>query len=384
VSAALIGGQATVEIMPPQNVQSMTYYPKGQWIHGRSAVNFGVLENQVSDLIDKTSSLVSNLAETTNKTNKLIDNLDGTVHNINSTLFDPTVQQGLKHAVVNIDAASVQAYRLAEDLRAMSAVDNRLVVASLNDLHSAGAATDRMTVDNEKKIDDIVASLGDSTARLDKLITATDKAFTKSNTPEQLSSAISGLNDAAAKLNKIEDDLRSVTGDKVVQGDIKTTVHNVAQASQHTNDLIERLNNLATGKHQSISTPSLSRLDFNENLRYDTFSTDFDAYFPIDNGDFIRAGVIDITNTNDLNLQYGERYNNAVSYRAGIYNGKVGAGFDIGLFGGYPFTFDVYDPNDVHMDVRQGITLSKNTSLWVGMDDILKNSGFTAGMSLSR
>lgn len=392
VSTSLLGSRSSVEIVPPHDAKhamSAKYFEPGATVVGKEALTFDTLQTKAGTLMEKAGGLMDNLTQTTKKANTLLDTVNHTATTANNIVSNPAMQNGLKGTVDNIYLASRQALELTHDMRSAMAADNGLLQTSLKNVNTTTGEFRNIAVSNHDKMNAIIANLNETSAQVDRLVThsnalldQTSATLTKGNVTENLSTTVANLKTATEKLNLIEDDLRSVTGDKSVQGDMKTTIHNVAQASGHTNELINRLNVLAGGHAAHTNIPLTTELVFWQNFRTPAFRTDFDLYAPFSSSEFARAGIRDITGTNRLNLQYGQRYNNRVSARAGVYNSKVGVGLDYDIFGKGAFTADLYDPNHLHLDLRQRIGVGHGTALWLGVEDIPRNPGVTAGIEL--
>jgi hypothetical protein len=238
-------------------------------------------------------------------------------------------------------------------------------------------------------LDSASAQVNELVTHANKLLDSTSQALDKGDSIQNLTATLANLKMASEKLNAIEDDVRSITGDKTVQGNLKTTVSNVAQASGRTSELISRLDLLAGG-HPSHTIPFDSRLVFWEDLRQPKFRTDFDVFAPYGTQYFVRAGVYDLTGSNGLNFQVGQRYNDRVSARVGVYDSKVSIGLDYKAFGlssleanSDLFTLDLYDPNNLSLDLRQRFRVGNGTALWLGMEQIPKAPTVALGFELS-
>jgi len=241
--------------------------------------------------------------------------------------------------------------------------------------------------DNHTKIDQLMTTLNETTEQMDRMVTQTNKTLTAGNTLGNLSDTMANLKAASVKLNLIEDDLHSLTGDASVQKDVRTTIANAAAASGHTNELISRLDVLAGGHGgHSFEFKPQTQLVFLQNFGEHKFRTDFDLYAPISDVDFFRVGVRDLTETNELNLQYGSRssYNKRVSFREGIYADKVGLGADYDVFGPRHLSFDLYDPNYLRLDIRQRVPITKQSALWFGLENVPRDSEATLGFELRK
>ena len=392
IQTSMLGSTSVVEITPspkPAAAGSATYYAHGATIQGGSGANLSELTSQATVLMQHAGVLIDELKVTSRKTNNLLDSLSASAQSANKLLGDPALRGGLTGTVENIHEASNQARMLATEMGMMVHADNAMVQTSLRNVNASTRDLSEMTRQNRAKIDSMISNL-DTTSRqvsvlvanANRLIDQTSTTLDRGNTVQNLSDTVANLKIATDKLNAIEEDVRSITGDKTVQSNLRQTVANVAQASGSTNQLIARLNELSGG-HASHGPGFNGRLVFWENLRDSTFRTDVDLYAPYGNQNFIRAGVRDLTEQNHLNFQVGQRYNDRASMRAGVYDSKVAIGLDYKLFSPDLFTVDLYDPNDWKLDLRQRFGIGNGTALWLGMEDIPKSPGVALGFELS-
>ncbi len=97
---------------------------------------------------------------------------------------------------------------------------------------------------------------------------------------------------------------------------------------------------------------------------------------------FVRAGIYGFTDSNKLILQAGRGLGkrNAADVRAGIYASKLSLGGDIGLGQPATLSFDVYDPNNYHLDARGTLKLTPDLGLIVGGEDLGRHPGGLVGL----
>ena len=311
-----------------------------------------------------------------------------TVTNLNKLLVDQTLKQNLVDTTANIDEASKQAVLLTEQLHQVLAVDNNGIEDALGNMDAATGQMKEITVENHAKLDEIVSNLNSTTATLNQLTQSTNRTLTQNDVMGNLSTTVSNLKDATSNLDKISDDIHSLSSDPKVQANLRTTVDNLAQTTTSAKNLISRVNALVGGKteHRGTGQTFLGNLDFTENFTTHKFRTDADLYAPLNTTDFLRAGIYDITESNQLNLQYGSSlpYNRALDARAGVYAGKVGVGLDYDLFRNNNLSMDLYDPNKVHLDIKARIRLSNQAALIVGGENLTHQGGAVLGLELRR
>ena len=206
-----------------------------------------------------------------------------------------------------------------------------------------------------------------------------------------------------------------MTTDPKVQSNLKETVQNIHDSSEETKTLLERLNHLAGVRKKTATVvvapgvgavivpgqptvpnvkttadPAhgapyyLPRADFVINTRSHHFRTDIDAIVPLSVSPvtFARAGIYGATDSNKLILQAGRGLDKKglVDARAGLYASQLSVGGDLGLGRKTTLSFDLYDPNNYHLDARGVLKLTPDLGLIVGGEDLNRHPGGLLGL----
>jgi phospholipid/cholesterol/gamma-HCH transport system substrate-binding protein len=384
ITASLLGGSANIAIIPPAlgpGSAPVKYYAPGALIQGTEAFDISSVAGQTGQLIDQVN-------RTTIKADKLIETVTFTAANLNKLLLNQQLKQNLLETTQNIDEASREGVILTEQLHQALTDDNSSIQTALGNVDVMTDQMRNITLDNKAKLDEIVSNLNSTTATLNQLTQSTNRTLTQGNVVANLSSTVENMKQASANFEQITDDFHKFSSDPKVQANLRTTVDNLAQTTTNTKILVSRLSSLVGNRvaKRGAGEAFLGNLDFTQNLRTNKFRTDADLYAPLNNTDFIRLGIYDITESNQLNLQYGSSlpYNRALDARAGVYAGKVGVGLDYHLFRNNNLSLDLYDPNRLHLDLKARLRLSNQAALIVGGEDLTHNSGAVIGVELRR
>jgi phospholipid/cholesterol/gamma-HCH transport system substrate-binding protein len=385
VSSSLLGGSSAVEIYPPRVTPGgppLPHYHPGAYIQGVSGFNIAAVGGQTGQLLDEVN-------KATLKADKLIDTVTLTASNLNNLLSNEKLRQNLIETTDNINDASKQADLLTQQLRLEAANDNSSIEQSLANVNGTTSTISSLAKDNKSKLNQIVDNLNQTTTTLNQLTQSTNRILTKGDVAQNLSDTVSHLDAATTNLDAITTDLHKFTSDPKVNANLRETVDNLAQTTTKTNTLVTRLTSLVGGtpiRRGTGNSSFLANLDFSQNLRSDKFRTDVDLYAPVSKTDFVRAGIYDLTETNELNLQYGTSlpYNRVLDARAGVYAGKVGVGLDYNLFRNSNLSLDLYDPNRFHLDLKARIRLSNQAAVILGGEDLTRASGPVVGVELRR
>ena len=86
---------------------------------------------------------------------------------------------------------------------------------------------------------------------------------------------------------------------------------------------------------------------------------------------FARLGAYDIGDNTRLNLQGGMLLGNRNALRYGLYASKLGFGLDAGLGGRGLISADLFNPNDLSLELRGVMPLSQSMGLYAGVLDLL-------------
>jgi len=414
----LLGQSGTVTVLPPSDAAAR---PDDTIREGEPNLH-GERTGDLASSFDKANQLLAQVTVTTQKVDKLLDSA-------NKLAGDPRIQDGLAQTVGNLNAASANGLRLTSRLNGLLVSDNAQVQTllrqtgsgakvSLDNIAATTAAIRDTTRANRDQIDQIVHNMNDTTAAVAGITEQANQTL-KGGMTQNIQASVANLKvttdnlaAATAKFNAIAGNFQSLSSDPKVQSNLRETVQNIRDSSEQTKFLLERLNKLAGRRKQAAAVvtvpggptvivpnapvvkttgaPSLGapyylpRADFTVNTRSRHFRTDIDAVVPLSVAPvaFARAGIYDFTGANKLILQAGRGLGSSglVDVRAGIYASKLSVGGDYGL--GRPFTlsFDLYDPNNYHLDARGVIKLAPELGLVVGGEDLGRHPGSVIGL----
>ncbi len=392
ISSSPLGGTAVVNITPPPPDPRIpiAFIPQdfSGPIYGQPSFTLASFASQAAPLFQQ-------FGKTAASANTLLTESTKTVRALNKLAASGQLQNSLQSTLGNLQQASNQGLELTHDLRAALLQDNKMAQVSIANINSTTGSLRDAANDNKAQLSQLVANLNATTAHFANLSEQANASFTRNGTAQTLADTVTNLKDSTTKLNQILTNVQGLTGDAGVQADLKATVHNAAVASANTGLLLARLNQIAGGHTHGAGTaapsgppapPTLVRLDLRQNLQASHFRADLNIYAPFGPTNFARIGLFDITGYNRGTLQYGalSAPKSQFSYRAGIYEGKIGVGADYGLFGNHTTSLDLYDPNHLKLNATQRIPITKGAALIVGLDDVLRSDAFSVGLELGR
>ena len=413
INTPLLGQSGTVVVVPPANSVQLPPIREGQVLKGERTGDITASFAKATDLLDQ-------VTQTTRKVDRLLDSA-------NKLASDPRIQNGLAQTVGNLNAASANGLKLTGKLNGLLVEDNAQVQGllrqtasgeqlSLNNIAETTASIRDTTRENRSQIAAIVRNLSDTTSSVAGITGQANKALQGGNlqaTVANLKVTTDNLAATTAKFNAIAGSFQSLTSDPKVQGNLRETLENIKESSGQATLLLERLNKIAGVKSKKTAvvvapgvgavvlpgtaglpapTPApalgapfyLPRADFVVNTRTHHFRTDVDAVVPLSVAPvgFVRAGLYNATESNKLILQAGQGIgrNGLLDGRFGLYASKLSIGGDVGLGRANTFSFDLYDPNNYHLDARGVIKLAPELGLVVGGEDLGHHPGGLVGL----
>ncbi|GAB4454579.1 MAG: hypothetical protein OHK0029_09350 [Armatimonadaceae bacterium] len=385
--------------------------------------------------------------ETLAETKKLVEAGQELVASVARITGDPTIQQDLKRTLANTVAITANLEEatgrlpefeneikvLLRDLQRTTAVGQRAArnVELLTqdarfiaqDARKLTRGLDATVEENRQQLNELLVGANDAANALATLLTSVNDTLTGEGTQSKVQAILANgqeasrnvvtateqLNQIAAKFDRLAANFEQLSGDEQLVGDIKATVGNLKETSASVRNLAERIEGVRLpwerGRQprpadttepppQPLPPPAFSTKSLIEpglvfDATYDTTGERFrlDGGYTLITGsnNFYRLGIADATEGNRLNLQAGW-YNGSpatLSYRYGIFAGKLGVGLDTRP-GPFDLRLDFYDPNRFTMDARAKIYLNRQSALTVGVQEIGKENRAVLGVQILR
>ena len=323
---------------------------------------------------------ISDLAPVVQETLQEVQRL---VHSVNVLVSDPQMKSGIRQTLRNVEEASARFTVLIEQAQSLLASAGRSLDAVVQD-------TRRST----KMLPEVVANLEallEQSRELMRTAQHATESFDRFVSDEQLQQNLRDIaremNALSAKLNRIADDIGKYTGDEELRENVRGTVAEaratLAEAREATEKVNRFVERLIQPSKLSIKPLDLS-LDVYGLLRDSSFRTDLTVSFPYRDNRFFYLGVYDVTESNKFILQYGSPLKPTLDLRYGLYASKPGVGIDWKMKPGLQFRVDVFNPNDLQINMRAKIQLDADWSLWAGIDSLFDQNQPVIGVQLTR
>jgi len=180
--------------------------------------------------------------------------------------------------------------------------------------------------------------------------------------------------------NQIATDLHELTGDPVLQNDLKLTVANLRATTEKSQQVVDKFNNLL-GKFVGngdvvkprfrLPTVELTS-DISEQVSPTRLRLDVNARFGFGARSEAYLGLYDLGQNTRLTLQAGNKLTDTLTARYGLYASKIGGGLDFRTTSGAQLRADLWDTSRPRLDLRSGFRVNNNASIWIGADNLLR------------
>lgn len=331
----------------------------------------------------------------------ILDELQKSVKGINQIVGDEELMGSVKDSVKSLRRSAEEASRLAAAARALvegAAPGVAKILANLDE-----ATVGAICISEE--IEDVIASdvrpslkatfeqatksvkkLDGAIDQANKLLAQFDGAGTKFNSAlGSLDTAMGTMSEAATEAKNMMGNLkdasagaRTLMTDQQLQQDIRAAVHNAALASEQLKELTEALNKkYGRARNTSQQRSEVPDRGFKTNALWNTGEGDyrFDANytFPWAENTFYRVGAFNVGEHTGVNLQGGATYGQT-ALRYGLYNSRIGIGFDRRLGRSLLVSGDIFRPNRPEMELRGVLRVGKSVGIYGGVWDLFHES----------
>ncbi|MGC9318574.1 MAG: MlaD family protein [Armatimonadota bacterium] len=350
----------------------------------------------------------------------------------NLVLADAETQENLKHTVANLRAATERAVLITD--KVVRVVDTFGQVTEANDKRVAAIMANLISAsdDVQKTVEQVqrmvqltpvpaqVAAAGENIRVASEDLAAiaqnARERVEQTTIDQRIEEAIATLQEASENLQQMTQSAAELTGDEQVQADVRATVSNVREASeslkatsehaerllgdeQMTEDLRAAIHSLRETAEASTGTmeragsvltdientlvsvretqelvtqiQSRTRLQVRAakrgGLRADAA---LDLRLDPEKRPYWRAGVRDFGDAERLDLQYTEAFGPGW-LRAGLFGNKLGMGYDWEYAGDRAVEMELYDPDDVRLDLWWRLAVRREYGLLLGLEQAL-------------
>lgn len=336
----------------------------------------------------------------------LLKQLQASTKGINELIGDRKLIASVRDTVKSMDEAARSASRLTQAAEAMVARSSPGVERTLANVEVAAANANRISEELEGILrSDVRPQLSTIFSKVDELLRDIDSVVTDVQTiSKSLRSGSEGVGDLMTDADKAMEsvaaaseearqmmvNLKDATGgikdvmtDKELQTNLKALVCNAAAAAEQINELSASLNKRFGSKRPQPTKADIDAIPdrgvaVNALANIDRGQYRLDAYYtglvPNSLDTFYRLGAYDIGENTGVILQGGSVFGNANAFRYGLYDSRIGLGYDRRFSSRGLLSFDLFRPNDPNLEIRGTYGIGNNFGLYAGVQDIIDTS----------
>ena len=348
---------------------------------------------------------------------RLLTNLTGLTQSLQGILGDRQLIRNLKRSTENLAEVSERGKAIAMNLEETS-VSGREIAAEVSERGKAIAMNLQETSVSGREIAarfkqttahlDRTAALlqqtvGENRARLGQTITAVnDTVVAMKGLVDQVASVVgdprvknslrdtlANVDQTTANLSKLSANLEKLSADRQLNEDLRATVSNTRLTTEEAQKLLARFNQMlgsgrrrASAAREKVEHAAVT-VDLAEQTRPGRAQLDLNAFFPDGPGRFYRVGFSDLTETNRVNLQFGQPLLGS-SVRFGLYASRLGVGLDVGAPAHPHFSADMYSLADPRLDLRARAGIRPGLDLTLGVQSVFRSNKPTVGVTWRR
>ena len=341
---------------------------------------------KLKDGVSVDGVLTPDLADLVAAGSEVLENLNRTSHRLNVVLADQQILTGMKRALQSFSQAARAAADLATTTSALTQDSRPEILATLRGLRSAAADLQSMTAKLRGRlargatIDDLeetTRQAREAAANAASVTAALADLISDPEVQQQFRATLSAVHDAAQSAKRVGTDL------EVFSGELRQAAPAIPRVAREAEDVVET----SAALRQRIKPPEI-------NAAFDVlYSGDADRSFSSGRLDFqtteerfLRIGVDDIGEESNVNFQIGDRQRRA-DIRYGLIRSCLGIGLDFGLPHETTLSLDVFDPNDLRVDILADVPFVLGRSDWsvlLGARDLGDEELFLGGIRLRR
>ncbi|MCA9792197.1 MAG: MCE family protein [Candidatus Eremiobacteraeota bacterium] len=371
-------GDKWIEIKPGSVPAEEEPLPEGGQVIGESPVT-------LDDLAREGNEVMSEFRQSVNALNQLVadEKFQGDIKLTMGNFRE--ISENLKgasaDAKVLVAGLNSRVERLGDSLELVMAHVDDTVLAFQSDARVVGqdlrtvSSGVRDVVDkNRGNIDTIVMNLRETSISLKKAMRTVEELADNEELKDDVVAAADNLRRTSEEIQGIASDIRSITSDPEVQGDLRDTIHNAKEASASAKRVMGRVE----GVVDNVAGGHLFGLDLEQqwNIDIGEAHTNLNAYL-LPNGPYgAKLGIDSLGNDNLVNLQAMRTWEN-YRLRAGVVRSQFGLGADAWLFNKrLELNLDAYDTGDPKVDVLGKLLFKGDFFIQGGVRDITdgKNS----------
>lgn len=291
----------------------------------------------------------------------------------------------LVNAAASVDDMAQRADKMME----LSPVPSQLATAAENvrqateDVAGIIAET-RQTMDDQ----DVQAQLAEAVANLrdaSENVRATTANIADLTADEEmvasLRDTLTNVRETSASLRHAAESAEGLITDEQTHADLRATIENVRDASEAGKNTLERAGGVMDDLEHTLATVRRTQSMFSEvqatplvqlrgayddGLRADIYT---DIRLSENAQDYWRVGMRDLGDSEKLDLLWSHPEGRN-TFRAGVIGGELGLGYELGIGGHRGIEAQLYNPDDLRLDLGTSWGLWRNYQLLLGVERV--------------
>lgn len=284
-----------------------------------------------------------------------------------------TLMSGMSKVLVQVE----ELMQSANDILGDEAFKGALIQTMANMQHTTAnldhmiSVMETITVENQGQIRQIISQLNMATAGMAGTMQSADAIMANiatvgadPQTAENLRQTLSNISDASGRIVRITEGLENIVTDEQLQQDLKATVHNARKLTEKADGMLGDLKKIEVRPQVDVMYSGGAK----------DWKTDFNVDVGRMDSAYVRLGVDDIGDGNDVNAQVGKRFSDSVGLRGGVVNGQLGAGIDFYAGERFQLSAEGYDPDEAKLRLEAAYDITGNGTSIVGQWDKVNDS----------
>ena len=224
---------------------------------------------------------------------------------------------------------------------------------------------------NEGHLNGIVKTLHETSICLNRTIKSLEELAENKDLKSDVLAAVSNLKKTSEEVQGIASDVRSITADPEVQGDLRDTIQNAKEASENANKVMKKAQGVVNG---ATGGKLFSAYIDNEwNTRNGHSATNLNAFLLPSAPFGAKLGVDSLGDQNLFNLQACKNWD-SFRLRGGVVRSQFGLGVDAALFNkNFELSLDAYNTHKVEVDVTGKVLFPGDFYLLGGYRNLTDN-----------
>ncbi len=393
LSGVKIGSVGDISLRPDGKAVLHLRIDEGKKIlkHSQFAISIGFLQDNILNItkpenpeqpfeyyqpgetIEDTQSPAS-IPEIMNEAQRALLQLNDILAEVKGIVQNDTLEKNILDITENVRKTTEEAYELAKLLNQTGYDNKDNIDASIRNIRDI---TEQLK-GSAGQVDVLLSNANEVILDVDKVIGNANDVIGDEEVKKQLKEIVAKLDVSMANIQSITDSINKITSDEEVINDIRGTI----KSTKSTMENADRAISSFTGMLESINdTEFKPDFEFRYNTKKDLYRANMNVrIFPPKSDVFYLLGFDNLGEDKTTNLQFGINGGKPdLWYRFGLKDSKLGMSFEYKMKK-YFYNGELFDPNNLQLNLRAGYPVTDNGYLMLGVEDIFDRDEFSIGI----